>query len=266
MRRQYTFNTGETMYHLEIRHAHPNVITAGSPGRIRRMAQYLDNAEVIESDRGLVTVHGEYRGMPVTAVSTGMGSASVSITLPEVIEACDADKMNIIRLGTSGGFLNNQQGIPLKVGDLVVTTDVQRAESTSDKSMGPDYKASASSNVVHALYAAAGTHRLVIQGVYKGVNRTTDDIYFDAKKSQELARAGHVFDTLTVSMEASVHFALRDAYNRDQNRQIQAGELLVVSDVISAEGHLDMTEFLRNKEHIERAHVLAGLDALLQLR
>ncbi|HLC32943.1 MAG TPA: hypothetical protein VJJ82_03890 [Candidatus Nanoarchaeia archaeon] len=260
MRRQYTFNTGDVMYHLGIKYAHPNVLTAGSSGRIAKFVNYLEKPEVIESDRKLVTVHGTYKGMLVTATTTGMGPASVSITLPEVIEACDADKMTIIRLGTSGGLRKHQ-----KIGDFVVTTDVEHAESTSEKIMGKGYFGRASPAVVDTLVDFAQNFALPSQKVYQGTNRTTDDIYFDAMETKKLAKEGRL-SAITVSMEAGPHFALRDRYNQDQKREIRAGELLVVSDIVVAEEHPDMTEFLKNKDKIEDAHIRIGLEALLALQ
>ena len=210
MRRQYTFNSGERMYHLDLSFAHPNVLSSGSPGRIRKMRTYLDSgSELIESDRGLVTVHGTYNGMPVTAFSTGMGPASVSITLPEVIEACDDNDMTIIRLGTAGGLQAH-----LNIGDFVATTAVQRAESTSDKIMGLGYQAAADELVKSTLVVAAQRNKRNYQQVYNGPTRTTDDIYFDALESKK----GKHSSVLAVSMEFSVYCALRDRYNHDQNR------------------------------------------------
>jgi len=245
------------MYHLEIRSAHPNVLTAGSPGRVKKMAAYLDQPQIIESDRGLVTVHGTYKDMPVTAFSTGMGPASVSITMPEVIEACDADRMIFVRLGTSGGLKRY-----LNVGDFVVTTDVDRAETTSDKIMGHGYEAVATPSVRMALQGQAGRHKLSSQQVYAGRTRTTDDIYFDALQSKK----GVHPDVVAVSMEFSAICALRDRYNKDDNRKIAAGELLIVSDVVVAEGHIDMTEFLKKKAQIEEAQIKIGLETLLEMQ
>ena len=122
MRRRFTFDTGSKSMHLHIDRAYPNVISGGSPGRVRRIANYLDVEEIVESDRGLVTVHGKYRRLPVTAFSTGMGPSSVAITLPEVIEACDDDNMLILRIGTAGALQEH-----INVGDFVVTTSVAPA-------------------------------------------------------------------------------------------------------------------------------------------
>ncbi|MBN2880684.1 hypothetical protein JXM83_01405 [Candidatus Woesearchaeota archaeon] len=259
MRRLYTFNTGSTMYHLGISGSNPNVITGGNPGRIKKIAEYLDSGyELIESERGLVTVHGTYKNLLVTAMSTGMGSASVSITLPEIIEACDDKDMIIIRLGTAGGLKKH-----LNIGDFVATTWVQRAESTSDKIMGVGYHAESDFDVRHALIDSANKTKFSYQQVYDGPTRVTDDIYFDALQSK-IIDSGEV---LAVSMEFSVYCALRDRYNIDDGRNIRVGNLLCISDNVVAEvEHVDVSEFQRRQAEIEDSHIRAGLDALVSLR
>lgn len=259
VRRKYTFNTGAVMYHLGISMSHPNVISGGDPSRIRKVAQYLDQgAEIIESKRGLVTVHGTYLGLPVTGFSTGMGPASVSITMPEIIESCDQDDMIIRRIGTAGGLQKR-----LKIGDIVASTWYERAETTCDKIIGQGYRAETDDNVRKALFAHACLGKRDYQNVYEGPTRTTDDIYFDALDSKGRDHG----EVLAVSMEGSVYCALRDRYNRDDNRRIRVGELLVISDSVVAETeHIDATEFLNRQKEIENAHIRAGLETLLYLR
>lgn len=258
MRRIYTFDTGEKSCHLGISNSYPNVLTAGSPGRIRRIADYLENPEMIESDRGLVTVHGSYKGIPVTAFSTGMGSASVSITLPEIIEACDSDEMRIIRLGTSGGLQKY-----LRIGDFVVTMEVERAESTSDKIMYDGYVARSSEFLTLMLEKTAYSCKADFQRIYAGTTRVTDDIYFDAIKSKNRGES----QVIAVSMEASPIFALRDRYNRDDHRKIEAAELLVVSDLVVSDGeHIDRQEFERRSKEFERTHIISGLETLVNVQ
>jgi uridine phosphorylase len=290
MRRLRTFDTGPVMYHLGISHAHPNIISGGSPGRVLQIAKYFDSVDgdnllvagirrianhfdlnglrkaanyfspgCVESERGLVTVHGKYKGVPITAFSTGMGPASVSITLPEVIEACDEDDMLVLRLGTTGGLQKE-----LNIGDFVATTWVQRAENTSDKIMGEGYHAESDADVRKVLLAAAERNRHGYQQVFEGPTRVTNDIYFDQGTAHE---AAHGSEVLAVSMEFSVYCALRDWYNQNDGRKIKAGNLLTVSDSVVAEAEPnDMTEFKRRQTEIEDAHIKAGLDAIVMLR
>lgn len=256
MRRQYTFDTGNRTYHLDIETSYPYVISGGSPGRIKRIANFLEKKTIIESDRGLVTVYGTYKGVPITAFSTGMGPASVSITLPEVIEACDYDDMIIIRLGTGGGLQKN-----LNIGDFVITSDVERAESTSDKIMSPNYLAKSDLDIRLALKNSAEKNKKSYQNVFVGTTRVTDDIYFDAIASKNMDNK----DVLAVSMEFSVYCALRDRYNMDQNRNIKVGELLVISDVIAHQKITNMKEFLKKQPEIEEAHIISGLETIYSL-
>lgn len=264
MQRYFTFDTGEKSCHLELSHAHPYVLSGGSPGRIRKVKEFLDDPELIESDRGLVTIHGLYKGLPVTAFSTGMGPASVALTLPEVIEACDADAMYIIRLGTAGALKKE-----INVGDFVITTDVQADESTSKKIIDKSYELTwANTNILRHLRQAAEEHKLPFQKIYSGPTRTVDEAYFDALDSQ-----GKDFGSLlAVSMEFSVYCALRDRYRqeairgREVLRDFYVGEILAISNnnILKAE-QVDMSAYQRNKLPIELTHIKIGLEALLAL-
>jgi uridine phosphorylase len=182
----------------------------------------------------------------------------VSITLPEIIEACDDPNMAIVRIGTSGGLQRY-----LQIGDFVVTSDVDRAESTSDKIMGEGYIARASHILTKQILESTRQNKEPFQSIYFGKTRTTDDIYFDALASKGRDHG----DVLAVSMEFSVFCALRDRYNRDYGKQISAGELLVISDnVVADHSTIDMTEFQKRQPQIERAHIFSGLDALVMYR
>ncbi|MCB9359366.1 hypothetical protein H6503_05525 [Candidatus Woesearchaeota archaeon] len=128
MRRLITFDIGDKAYHTHASSVHPNILTAGSRGRILQAAKLLDSAEdpIENADRGKVVINGTYKGMPVTLFNTGMGTGSVSCTWPEIIEACEHDDMNLIRVGTSGGYDSDY-----RIGDMVVVDEIYGADSTS---------------------------------------------------------------------------------------------------------------------------------------
>ena len=271
MQRAITFDSGEKSLHLGITNAHPYVISGGSPGRIRRIAKYLANSEIIESDRGLVTVHGLYQGVPITAFSTGMGPASVSITLPEVIEACDTRDMYIIRLGTAGALKRD-----LNVGDFIVTTFVDRQESTSVK-ISSAYRLFADRILMDELETKGLQYKSPTQKVHIGPTRVVDEIYINALAITETPPGG----PLAVSMEFSVYCALRNFYNTHSGQEvsfkggktvqmpqkdIKVGNLLVISDNPLAEGtQVDMTQFHSKISEIERTQILIGLEALVEM-
>jgi uridine phosphorylase len=270
--KRITFQTGGPSAHLEITYANPNVLCAGSAGRVEQVARYLDNPEVTEGvpgdgGRKHTTVHGMYKGIPVTAFSTGMSPGSVSITLPEVIEACPDKDMTVLRLGTSGGLHP-----ATKVGDYVVTTEVDRRESTSNWIMGNDYVARASPEAVETLQALAEGMKLPGQDAHVGPSMVVDELYCsniwlrDQYKGNEARRQAEIPDVLAVSMEFSVICAFRDFYAQDGDKDIKAGNLLVVSDLpLSTEERVDQTDFKAREAAIEKRHIEIGLETLVRL-
>jgi uridine phosphorylase len=257
MKRYKTFDTDEKMYHLGIKRAHSNVISGGDPDRIQKLADnFLDDVKIVKN-RGLLTAHGVYNGLKVTAFSTGMGPASTCITLPEIIEACDEDDMLLLRIGTSGGLKSK-----LGVGHYLITSEVVHDESTSSKIMGDGYLAKSSKEFRDEIYLTAQNNLLSGQEAHVGPTVVTDVIYFDA--DGDLSRYG---EALGISMEFSVFCALRDWYNKNTTKKIKAGNLLRVSNMIVDSEYLmfDGTE-LANNEEIELAHIKVGLDSLVSMR
>jgi len=245
--------------HLGIKSAYPNVLMGGHEGRIARVADFLENPEIRRSKRGYLVIQGTYKGMNVTAFNHGVGTGSVSATLPEIIEMCEDDRMNLLRMGSSGSLKSN-----IAIGDFVVTTDVERYESTSDKVMSADYQAAASSAVVDSLLKIAAEHKLPNQNLHSDKTMVTDELYhFNLKLKAQTTP----FESLAVSMEASAIFAYRDFYNQKQGRSIQAGELLVVSDCLITPNHPVQHQRITSdmEQKIEEIHIRIGLETLLAL-
>ncbi|NTV24343.1 MAG: nucleoside phosphorylase [Nanoarchaeota archaeon] len=238
-------------------HANPYVLSGGDPSRIEALAQYLDNPVPIWSRRKHFTVHGYYKGVPITAFNTGMGPGSVSATLPEIIEACASPDMVFLRLGTSGALQSY-----LNVGDLVVTEDVEKHESTSDKIVGPGAIAVADANVMAALAIGANSVKHGFQTVYSGRTVVTDELYWFNKQLKEKKDHGN---NLAVSMEFSAYCAERDAYNREFGYNIQTGEILTISDIVVPHEHRDRIDFEERQPLIEASLLLAGLEAIVAI-
>ena len=255
--RHLTFDTGLRSCHLEIETAHPNVLSGGDAGRIERIAGFLDFPKKTLSRRKHITVHGHYKDIPITAFSTGIGTASVSVTLPEIIEACSSPDMVILRLGTSGGLQSY-----LNIGDLVVTYNVERHETTSDKIMGPGYIARADPDVAQALLEQAHTKKTFFQKVYCGTTKVTDDLYF----FNRWLKAQKDYTAVALSMEFSAYCALRDAYNKEFGYHIRTGEVLTISDIVVPHKIKDRQEFDRRQVDIEGTLLLTGLETLVALK
>ena len=65
---------------LGIRYA----ILPGDPARVSRIAAQLDNPEEITFNREYRSLKGAYKGVPILAMSTGMGGASMAIAVEEL--------------------------------------------------------------------------------------------------------------------------------------------------------------------------------------
>ena len=135
-------------FHLKIKNGNVGryVILPGDPGRVPLIAQHLENAVQIASNREYNVYTGYLDGVKVSVCSTGIGGPSAAIAVEELIMS-GAD--TFIRVGTSGG-------IDLKVvgGDLLVASAAIRSEGTSHEYIPDDYPAVADFEVVSALKAA----------------------------------------------------------------------------------------------------------------
>lgn len=139
----------EKQFHLNVTAGEVGryVILPGDPGRVPLIAQYLEGARPVASNREYTTYTGSLCGEPVSVVSTGIGGPSAAIALEELVR-CGAH--TFIRVGTSGGMDTKVVG-----GDLIVATAAVRAEGTSREYLPDGYPAVADFEVVSALAEAA---------------------------------------------------------------------------------------------------------------
>lgn len=144
-----TIMNGERQFHIRTTPGEVGryVILPGDPGRVPKIAAYLDDAVQVAQNREYNVYTGTLCGEKVTVCSTGIGGPSAAIAVEELIK-CGAD--TFIRIGTSGG-------IDLKVwgGDLIVASSAIRAEGTSYEYLPKGYPAAADFDVVKALADAA---------------------------------------------------------------------------------------------------------------
>lgn len=102
------------------------VLMPGDPLRAKYIAEnFLENATLVNSVRGMFAYTGEYKGTRITAMASGMGIPSTGIYTYELYKFYDVD--SIIRIGTCGAFKET-----LKLFDLIVV-DKAYSESTYAK-------------------------------------------------------------------------------------------------------------------------------------
>ncbi len=90
------------------------VLMPGDPLRAKFIAEnYLENARLINNVRGIQGYTGEYKGVRVSVMASGMGMPSIGIYSYELYNFFGVD--NIIRVGSAGAM--NQD---IKVRDIVI--------------------------------------------------------------------------------------------------------------------------------------------------
>jgi len=122
-------------------------ILPGDPGRCEAIAQYLDNAVHVRTNREYVTYTGELLGERVSVVSTGIGGPSAAIAMEEL---CNLGAHTFIRVGTCGGIK-----LEVQSGDVVVASGAVRMEGTSREYAPLEYPAVPDFGVTCALARAA---------------------------------------------------------------------------------------------------------------
>jgi len=141
----------EKMYHIGLTkndiEGAKYAILPGDPGRVKKIADMLENSKPLTVSREYTSYLGEIDKEKVLVISTGMGGPSTAICVEELkligIE-------NLIRVGTSGGMQLN-----VNAGDLVIAQAAIRQEGTSKEYVPVEFPAVANIDLINALRLSA---------------------------------------------------------------------------------------------------------------
>lgn len=186
------------------------VIVCGDPKRAERISKRLDHTEVVAQSREYWTYNGEYKGIPVSVASHGVGGNGASVCFEGLILG---GAKTIIRVGTCGTL---QDDIPQS--SLIIATAACREDGITPQFIPLSYPAMASIDVVNAMISTAKEVRpdtragiITTSGLfYKGLLETNNKLYREA-------------GVLAMENEASVLFTIASV------RGIKAG-CVVVAD------------------------------------
>lgn len=137
-------------YHLACKRGDlaENIMLVGDPDRAKLVADQFDTVTFHSQHREFVIFTGVYRGIEVTALSTGISQSNMEIA---IIEACQiTDQPTFIRCGSCGALQEN-----MELGDLVISTGSVKIEDTTSFFAPPGYPAIAHSDCVIALLMAS---------------------------------------------------------------------------------------------------------------
>jgi uridine phosphorylase len=139
----------EKLYHIDFDDAHgaAYAILPGDPGRVEKIASYLENPRFYHQNREYTAWLGGLEGKPVLVMSTGMGGPSTAIAVEELFKT---GVKNFIRIGTCGGM-----ALPVTGGDLVIATGAIRMEGTTREYVPIEFPAVANLDITNALVKAA---------------------------------------------------------------------------------------------------------------
>ncbi len=196
----------------------PLILLPGDPNRARRIAERFDggieNARLVNENRGLLGWTGTHQGRPVSVQTSGMGTPSFSIVAEELLRL---GAKQLIRVGTCGGI-----GHDLRTGDLVIALSASPVDGATRTYLhGEPYAPTADFALTHALYHAAQEAGIP---VHVGSVASVDVFYNPDPDYTSKWRARGV---LAFEMEAAALFYLA------ARADIQAACMLTVSDVLS---------------------------------
>jgi purine-nucleoside phosphorylase len=189
------------------------VLLPGDPLRARFIAErFLDGAREVTGVRNMLGFTGEYEGMSVSVMGTGMGVPSASIYATELITAYGVRRL--VRVGSCGGISTD-----LSLRDVIVAvgacTDsgVNRA-----RYRGWDYAATADFMLARAAVEAAEAAGLP---VHVG-NVHTADLFYNP--------VGDAFDVMESMGVLAVEMESAGLYGVAAERGARALTILTVSD------------------------------------
>lgn len=187
-------------YHLRVRPGDvaDYVLLPGDPARVGMIAEHLDDPREIADHREYRTVTGSYRGIPVSAVSTGIGCPSAAIAIEEL---CNVGASNFIRVGSSAAIVDG-----IDKGDLLINTATMRCDGTSAMYVDDGFPAVADHFLVRALIdAAADLAPSRGFASHVGINVSSDAFYAETPEWVERIVANRI---MNVEMESSAIFTV----------------------------------------------------------
>lgn len=142
----------------------PYVLVPGDPLRAARIAsEWLSDGRLIMAQREFHSYTGNYKGVSVSVISTGVGSPGAAMVMQDLGKlGCKA----VIRVGTAGSCAEG-----VNPGDNVIGTAAVRDEGLTHKFLPAMFPAVADLGVTNALRTAAADRG---SPVHCGVVQTSD--------------------------------------------------------------------------------------------
>lgn len=153
---------------LQIKYA----LMPGDPARLDRIAPFLENVTELKFNREYRSLSGTYKGVPILAISTGIGGASAGIAVEELhnigVEA-------MIRIGSCGSLQPQ-----VKVGDIIIVNGAVRDDGASKTYIDAMFPAVPDAQLM--LYCMEAAKEQNFQ-YHVGIARSHDSFYTDDEEA-----------------------------------------------------------------------------------
>jgi len=142
------FTAGGVNYHLRIgpNDVAPTVLLPGDPDRVALISAGWDRYREAGRNREFVTHTGQIQGVPISAISTGIGNPAMATVVESLARL---GVKTLLRVGTTGAIQPN-----IAKGDLIIARGAVRLDGASQAYVRPEYPASAHPEAVMALIEA----------------------------------------------------------------------------------------------------------------
>lgn len=196
----------EREYHIGLKEGDIGdyVLLPGDPSRVEKIASYFDEAEEIAHTREYKTMTGTVDGIPISAMSTGIGCPSMAIGVEELDRVGNP---TLLRVGTAGSMQED-----VELGSVTISTGAVRIDGTTKEYVPVEYPAVPDFDTTAALKQAAESLEIDHQ---TGIVHCKDAFYTEgnddlplSKQQRELWDVWYDSNVLSTSMESSALFVL----------------------------------------------------------
>ena len=212
-------------YHLRVQPGDvaDYVLLPGDPARVGLIAEHLDDPREVANHREYRTVTGSYRGIPVSATSTGIGCPSAAIAVEEL---CNVGATHFVRVGSSAALVEG-----IDKGDILINTAAMRCDGTSTMYVDDGFPAVADHFLVRALIdGAADLAESRGFATHVGINVSSDAFYAETPGWVERIIQHRI---MNVEMESSAIFTVAHL------RRAKAAMVCAVSYNFTAPAEID---------------------------
>ncbi|MFT4004228.1 MAG: nucleoside phosphorylase [Lacrimispora sp.] len=241
----------EIMPHIKLseEQAVPYALLPGDPARLDRIGACLTDVRELAYNREYRSLRGIYKGIPVMAVSTGIGGASAAIAVEELSRI---GVKSMIRIGSCGAL---QKGIGL--GDLILVNGAVRDEGASASYAYSIYPAIPDTELLIACMEGA---RELGAKAHVGIARSHDSFYID--EEEEVCAYWQKKGVLGSDMETAALFVV------GRLRGVKTASIL--NTVVEYEGDLEdninsYTEGESAMMRGEQLEILTALEAFVRI-